>query len=61
MVIIEQILDDLTRQAKSSPRLRMAMDLRNSPEEGSQRMLNAMEPGTVMTIGGKKLEVRRKR
>ncbi len=28
----------------------MAMDLRNSPEDLSQRMLNAMEPGTVMPI-----------
>jgi len=30
--------------------LRMAMDLRNSPEDLSQRMLNALEPGTVMPI-----------
>lgn len=28
----------------------MAMDLRNSPDDGSQRMLNAMEPGTIMPI-----------
>ena len=28
----------------------MAMDLRNSPEDLSQRMLNALEPGTVMPI-----------
>lgn len=33
-----------------NPRLRMAMDLRNSQEDGSQRMLNALEPGTVMPI-----------
>lgn len=26
------------------------MDLRNSPSDGSQRMLNALEPGTVMPI-----------
>ena len=50
MVIDKQILDNLTKQAKESPRLRMAMDLRNSPEDGSQRMLNALEPGTVMPI-----------
>ena len=50
MIIDKTILDDLTRQAKSSPRLRMAMDLRNSPEDNSQRMLNALEPGTVMPI-----------
>ena len=50
MVITQAILDDLTRRAKESPRLRMALDLRNSPEDGSQRMLNAIEPGTVMPI-----------
>lgn len=50
MNIDEQILDNLTAQAKDSPRLRMNLDLRNSPSDGSQRMLNAMEPGTVMPI-----------
>ena len=50
MIITQAILDDLTRQAQSSPRLRMAMDLRNSSEDKSQRMLNALEPGTVMPI-----------
>lgn len=50
MIITEQILDNLTRRAQSSPRLRMAMDLRNTPEDNSQRMLNALEPGSVMPI-----------
>ena len=50
MIIDKIILDSLTAQAKASPRLRMNMDLRNSPEDGSQRMLNAIEPGTVMPI-----------
>lgn len=50
MIITKEILDNLSEQAKESPRLRMAMDLRNSPEDGSQRMLNALEPGTVMPI-----------
>lgn len=50
MVIDQKILDDLTASAKTNPRLRQAMDLRNTPEDGSQRMLNAMEPGTVMPI-----------
>lgn len=50
MVIDSKILDDLSAQAKASPRLRMAMDLRNSPEDLSQRMLNALEPGTIMPI-----------
>ena len=50
MVIDNKILDDLTAKAKENPRLRQAMDLRNSPEDQSQRMLNALEPGTVMPI-----------
>lgn len=50
MIIDTSVLDTLSAQAKASPRLRMAMDLRNSPEDGSQRMLNALEPGTVMPI-----------
>ena len=50
MKITQTILDDLTEQAKASPRLRMNLDLRNSPEDQSQRMLNALEPGTVLPI-----------
>ena len=50
MIINTQLLDELTEQAKASPRLRMNYDLRNSSEDGSQRMLNALEPGTVMPI-----------
>ena len=50
MVIDQKILDELTEQAKKSPRLRMNYDLRTSPEVQSQRMLNALEPGTIMPI-----------
>ena len=50
MLFSTAILDDLTAQAKASPRLRMNLDLRNSPNDQSQRMLNALEPGTVMPI-----------
>lgn len=50
MIIDKQILDDLTAQAKASLRLRMNYDLRNSSEDSSQRMLNALEPGTVTPI-----------
>lgn len=50
MIINQELLDTLTAQAQSSPRLRMNLDLRNSPEDQSQRMLNALEPGTVMPI-----------
>lgn len=44
------LLDELTAQAKGSPRLRMNLDLRNTLADQSQRMLNALEPGTVMPI-----------
>lgn len=50
MVVDTNLLDALTAQAKASPRLRMNFDLRNSPNDQSQRMLNALEPGTVMPI-----------
>ena len=50
MIIDNKILDELTAQAKASPRLRMNLDLRNSAEDNSQRMLNAIEPGTVLPI-----------
>lgn len=50
MKITKEILDNLTDQAKASPRLRMNYDLRNSSEDQSQRMLNALEPDTVLPI-----------
>lgn len=50
MVIDQQELDKLTDQAKSSPRLRMNLDLRDSSSDKSQRMLNAIEPGSVLPI-----------
>ena len=50
MIITEELLDELTVKAKENPRLRQSMDLRNSPEDQSQRMLNALEPGTVLPI-----------
>ena len=50
MVVSQAVLDELTAQAKASPRLRMNMDLRNGPEDSSQRMLNAIEPGSPLPI-----------
>ena len=50
MLISTVLLDELTAQAKASPRLRMNYDLRNSEADQSQRMLNALEPSTVMPI-----------
>ena len=43
-------LDALMAAAAESPRLRMNHDLRNSPEDTSQRMLNALLPGTVVPV-----------
>ena len=50
MKIDNILLDKLTAQAKESPRLRMNLDLRNSAEDSSQRMLNAIDPGSVVSI-----------
>lgn len=43
-------LDALLASAAESPRLRMNHDLRNSAADTSQRMLNALMPGTVVPV-----------
>lgn len=50
MKIDNELLDSLTEQAKVNPRLRQSFDLRSSVNDGSQRMLNALEPGTEIPI-----------
>ena len=50
MKIDKELLDNLLAQAADNPRLRMNYDLRNSSEDSSQRMLNALQPGTVLPI-----------
>ena len=50
MVFDNQFLNQLTAQARISPRLRQHYDLRDSEKDQSQRMLNAIEPGTVIPI-----------
>ena len=50
MKITQALLDDLTAKAKESPRLRLNLDLRDSAEDTSQRMLNAIEPGSPLPI-----------
>ena len=50
MKITQALLDKLTEQAKESSRLRMNLDLRDSAEDTSQRMLNAIEPGSPLPI-----------
>ena len=50
MKIDNQLLDTLSAQAKAKLRLRQAFDLRTTPEDQSQRILNAVEPGTILPI-----------
>ena len=50
MKISKAILDKLTAEAKENPRLRMNLDLRNDENDSSQRMLNAIEPGSPLPI-----------
>ena len=50
MVVDKKILDELTAKAKENPRLRCNLDMRNSADDQSQRMLNAIEPGSPLPI-----------
>ena len=48
--IDKYLLTALHEKAKQSERLRTNHDLRTTPADGSQRMLNALEPGTKVPI-----------
>ena len=50
MIIDNVLFDELSKEARNSPRLRMNYDMRNTCEDNSQRMLNAIEPGTELPI-----------
>jgi cupin fold WbuC family metalloprotein len=50
MTINQKFLDALSVAAKENPRLRQHFDLRTSPADGSQRMLNALALGTVVPV-----------
>lgn len=50
MTINQELIDKLFDEAKVNPRLRTNLDLRTSSEDNSQRMLNALLPGTVVAI-----------
>ena len=50
MKIDNQLLNTLSAQAKANPRLRQSYDLRTTPEDQSQCILNAVEPGTILPI-----------
>lgn len=50
MIFDKDFLGKLFEQATINPRLRQNFDLRTSGEDTSQRMLNALLPGTVVPI-----------
>lgn len=50
MEINKDLIDKLFVEAKENPRLRQNLDLRTSLEDSSQRMLNALLPGTVVPV-----------
>ena len=50
IIIDEDRLNNLIAEAKASPRLRMNFNLHDSLEAKAQRLLNAVEPGTVLPI-----------
>lgn len=49
-LINDELLVDLKKQAKGSERKRQNFDLRTTPDDTSQRMLNVLEPGTKVLI-----------
>lgn len=50
MLLDKEFLDNLSKSASENPRLRTSFDLRNSDKDNSQRMLNALQPGTKVPI-----------
>lgn len=50
MLLDDKLYDQLLKQAADNPRLRQNYDLRTSVDDSSQRMLNAVLPGTVVPI-----------
>ena len=50
MLIDDKLLDEVTERAKASERLRMNYNLHDSLESKAQRLLNALEPGTLLPV-----------
>ena len=48
--INKNLISELFDKALTNPRLRQNYDLRTSPDDGGQRMLNALMPGTQVPI-----------
>ena len=49
-IINKELLDEIIRQAKESPRLRMNYNLHDNLDAKAQKLLNALEPGTILPI-----------
>lgn len=49
-IIGTKIISDLHTQAEESPRLRMNYNIHESLEEDVHKLLNSLQPGTVMPI-----------
>lgn len=56
LVIDRALLDSLTREAKASSRLRKNYNLHKGLDDKCQRLLNALEPGTIMPIHRHKVD-----
>lgn len=50
MKVDKALFDSVSAEARQSPRLRIARDMRTTSADQSQRMLNAIEPGTELPI-----------
>lgn len=50
LILNDTLLASVSEQARGSERLRMNFNLHDSPDAKAQRLLNALEPGTVLPI-----------
>lgn len=50
MILDKLFIDSLYAEARENPRLRQNRDMRTTPDDTSQRMLNALLPGTIVPI-----------
>ncbi|MDE6808421.1 MAG: WbuC family cupin fold metalloprotein [Prevotella sp.] len=50
MILNNELLDEVTRKAEESPRLRMNYNLHESLDAKAQRLINVLLPGTVLPI-----------
>ena len=55
-IVTQSLLDQVIDEAKASPRLRMNYNFHADLGDKCQRLLNAMEPGTVMPIHHHKVD-----